>query len=135
MISRALYEKSERWLVILVATHSAAVGALLLLAPAWAVRFAGWRGADPLFFLRQAGVFHFVVVFGYLYEYFRWRGVTLLVVTKAMAFVFLVASAALTDAAWSVLFSGIADGMMGASVLLAHRLRLADVARGLQRAA
>lgn len=111
----------ERWLVWLIAAHSVAIGVVLLAVPAWAVRFAGWEGAHPLFFPRQAGVFHLVVASGYLLEYHRSQRVTLLVVTKALACTFLLASAAFTDAAWSVLFSGVTDGAMGLAVLLVHQ--------------
>jgi len=116
----------ERWLVWLIAAHSVVIGVMLLGAPAWSVRFAGWEGAEPLFFLRQAGVFHFVVATGYLLEYHRNGTVTLLAVTKFMACVFLLASALLTDTAWSVLFSGITDGAMGCAAVVVHR----RVARG-----
>ncbi len=111
----------ERWLVRLIAAHSVAIGVMLLAVPAWAVRFAGWGSAEPLFFLRQAGVFHFVVATGYLLEYRRSGTVTLLAVTKSMACAFLLASAVLTDTAWSVLFSGIVDGAMGCAAVLVHR--------------
>lgn len=114
------WPRLERWLVWLIAAHSVGIGVLLLAMPAWAVRFAGWQGAEPLFFLRQAGVFHFVVATGYLLEYHRSGTVTLLVVTKALACVFLLASAALTDTAWSVWFSGITDGGMGLVAWLVH---------------
>lgn len=119
----------ERWLVWLIAVHSFGIGVMLLVAPAWSVRFAGWEGAEPLFFLRQAGVFHFVVATGYLLEYARLRTVTLLVATKAMASVFLLLSATLTDAAWSVPFSGVVDGAMGVAALWVHRRGTATVAR------
>lgn len=111
----------ERLLVTLIALHSLGVGALLLLVPAWAVVFAGWPGAEPLFFPRQAGVFHFVVAFGYLLEHRGHGGVTLLVVTKTVAAIFLLSAAALGEAAWSVPFSGLADGAMGLAVFVVHR--------------
>lgn len=75
----------EQWLVWLIVAHSVAIGVTLLAAPAWSVRFAGWAAAQPLFFLRQAGVFHLLVATGYVREFRRSRTVTLLVVTKAMA--------------------------------------------------
>jgi|YNPBryunderm2012_1023409.scaffolds.fasta_scaffold35037_1 hypothetical protein len=116
----------ERWIVWLIAAHSVAIGVMLLAAPAWSVRFAGWEGAEPLFFLRQAGVFHLVVATGYVLEYRRNGTVTLLAVTKFMACVFLLASALLTDTAWSVLFSGIVDGAMGGAAVLVHRWAARD---------
>ena len=113
--------RAERWLVWLIALHSVVVGVMLLFLPAWSAAFGGWGEASPLFFARQAGVFHFVVAFAYVYEYLRHRGVTILVVTKATAFVFLVTAALLGEPAWSVAFSGVADGGMGLVVLLVHR--------------
>lgn len=119
--SRLPWARIERWLVALVVLHSLGVGAMLLGAPAWSTSFAGWSGVDPLFFPRQAGVFHFVVAFAYAWEMARVRGVTILVFTKAVACVFLMGAALLGEAAWSVPFSGVADGLMGVAVLWIHR--------------
>jgi len=113
----------ERWLVHLVALHSLAVGAMLLAAPAWAARFGGWDHVAPLFFTRQAGAFHFVVVVGYLGEYWRYGGVRLLVATKAMATLFLAAVWLAGESAWSVPFSAAGDAAMGLAVAFAHRAR------------
>lgn len=88
----------ERWIVVLIAIHSAGVGLLLLLAPGWSAEFGGWDGISSLFFTRQAGVFHIVVAIGYLLEYVRSGGVTFLVVTKSVAVVFLTAAFFLGDA-------------------------------------
>lgn len=60
----------ERWIVVLVAIHSACVGLLLLLMPEWSAKFGGWGNLMPLFFTRQAGVFHIVVAIGYALDYF-----------------------------------------------------------------
>lgn len=113
----------ERWLVHLVALHSFAVGAMLLLAPGWATSFGGWSGVAPLFFVRQAGVFHFVVVVGYLGEYWSYGGVRLLVATKAIAVLFLAALWLLGESAWSVPLSALGDAAMGLAVAWAHRAR------------
>lgn len=124
----------ERWLsrlVVLVALHSAGVGALLLFTPARAASFAGWTvEVQPLFFVRQAGVFHFVVVFAYLWEWFRYRSVAILIATKTLAFLFLSSAWLLSvthvaEAAWSVPFSGVADGLMGLAVWGLYRKGLA----------
>ncbi len=117
----ALEPKHERWLVLLIALHSAIIGGMLMFAPAWAVRFGGWEGADPLFFIRQAGAFHFVVVAGYLIELYRYRGVSFLITTKTIAFVFLSIASALGTTPWAVSISGVVDGIMALAVLLAHR--------------
>jgi hypothetical protein len=111
----------ERWLVLLIAAHSVMVGLMLVLAPAWSIRFAGWAGAEPLFFARQAGAFHLVVAIGYVIEHLRSGGITLLVCTKTIAFVFLIGAVLMGEEAWSVPFSGVADGAMGALVWAVHR--------------
>ena len=113
---------AERWLVILVALHSVGVGTILLVVPEQGVRFGGWPGAEPLFFVLQAGVFHFVLAAGYLLEHVRYRGISLLVVAKFSALVFLTACWITMDVPWSVPFSGFADGAMGLAALVVHRL-------------
>jgi len=116
-----LTETHERVLIILISLHSVVVGIMLMFFSEWAVGFAGWAGADPVFFIWQAGAFHFVLATGYLVEYFRWRSVSLLLIAKTTAFVFLLGGSLLTDTPWSVLFSGFADGAMALVAFLVHR--------------
>ncbi len=111
----------ERTLIFLIALHSIIVGVMLLFFPEWAVEFAGWSGADPVFFIRQAGAFHFVLVAGYLVEYSRTRTITLILIAKTTAFVFLIGGSVLIQTPWSVWFSGLADGAMGLAAFLVHR--------------
>lgn len=108
-------------LVYLIALHSLIVGGMLLIVPEWAVTFAGWPGATPLFFPRQAGIFHFVVVLAYLGDWHSSRSVRMIVATKAIAFAFLMGAWLDGEAAWSVPFSGLADGAMGLAAALVHR--------------
>jgi len=115
------WKSIERWLVVLIALHSAGVGAILTFFPGFAGRLAGWGEVTPDFFPRQGGVFHFAVAFGYLYEQFRHRGVALLLFTKALATFFLLTVSALADMPWVIPFSGVTDGLMGVAVVLAHR--------------
>ena len=116
-----LSEKYERALIILIALHSIIVGVMLLFFAEWAIKFAGWSGADPIFFIWQAGAFHFVLVTGYLVEYFRWRSISLLLIAKTTAFIFLIGGSVLTDTPWSVWYSGLADGAMALVAYLVHR--------------
>ena len=104
-----LSETYERTLIILIALHSIIVGVMLLFFAEWAVDFAGWSGADPIFFIWQAGAFHFVLATGYLVEYSRTQTITLLLIAKTTAFVFLIGGSLLADTPWSVWFSGLAD--------------------------
>lgn len=116
-----LTEKHERILIYLISLHSIIVGLMLLFAADWAVRFAGWAGADPIFFIWQAGAFHFVLATGYLLEYSRSQTISLLLVAKTIAFVFLIGGSLLTATPWSVWFSGFADGAMALTAFLVHR--------------
>jgi hypothetical protein len=116
-----LSETHERILIILIALHSFVVGSMLMFAAEWAVRFAGWHGADPIFFIWQAGAFHFVLATGYLVEYFRSRTIVLLLIAKSIAFVFLSVGSLLVETPWSVWFSGFADGAMALTAFFVHR--------------
>ncbi len=111
----------ERALVVAVALHSFAVGFFLLFFTRWGIRLGGWGEANPLFFARQAGIFHFVVASGYLIEYFRDRGVRLLLLAKATATVFLVAMLLEDGGPWVLPVSALGDALMGLAVWLVHR--------------
>ena len=116
-----LTETHERLLIFLISLHSIIVGLMLLFAADWAVRFAGWAGADPIFFIWQAGAFHFVLATGYLVEYSRTQTISLLLIAKTTAFVFLIGGSLLVETPWSVWFSGFADGAMALTAYLVHR--------------
>lgn len=118
---RPSWRRLETIALAAVALHSYAVGAMLLFAPAWTLRFAGWGEVDTLFFPRQSGAFHFVVATAYLWEYFRHRGVGLLLMTKAVAVVFLLVLNPWRTA-WSIPFSGVLDGLMLVGMLVLDRL-------------
>ena len=111
----------ERALVVAVALHSFAVGFFLLFFTRWGIRLGGWGEASPLFFAKQAGIFHFVVASGYLIEYFRDRGVRLLLLAKATATVFLVAMMFIDGGPWVLPVSALGDALMGLVVWVVHR--------------
>jgi hypothetical protein len=104
--------------VVLVALHSYAVGAFLLFATEWGVRFGGFGDVSPLFFAKQAGVFHFVLATAYLVERFVYGGVVILLAAKATGVVFLLAMWAAGAEAWSVPLSAAGDAAMGAGAFL-----------------
>jgi hypothetical protein len=111
----------ERILVVLITAHTVGVGSMLLLVPAWSCTvFGGWTTMGPLFFPRQSGIFHFVLAFAYLWEYFRFRTVAIMVVAKGLAVVFLIGCALLDGVPWVVPFSGVTDGLMGLTILAVH---------------
>jgi hypothetical protein len=121
MVNReVLVRKLEWWLVVLIALHTYGIGVTLLALPEWSLRFGGWETIPPLFFPRQAGVFHLVLGTGYLAEYFRLRSVWLLLMAKACGSVFLLAATLLATVPWFVTFAGVVDGLMGLTVLVVH---------------
>ena len=107
--------------VVLVAVHSYAVGAFLLFLTEWGARFGGFGDVSPLFFARQAGVFHFVIATTYLVEWFVHRGVIVMLLAKASAVVFLLAIWAGGADAWSVPLSAAGDAFMGTATLVLWR--------------
>lgn len=120
------WTRVERWLVVLIALHSYAVGIVLLVLPRWAMAFAGWGRAEPLFFVRQGGAFHLVVATAYLVEHFRHREITLLLIAKSLATVFLVLEWRFgADPAWAVPFSAAGDAAMGCAAFIVHRRAVA----------
>ena len=125
----------ERLAVYLVALHSVGVGLGLIFLTRWGTALGGWPEVTPLFFAQQAGIFHFVVVAGYLLEYHRSGGVTFLLTTKSIAVVFLLTMTVLDGGPWLVPASAAADGLMGAAVWLLHRRVRAEAAALAQAAA
>ena len=121
MIAREQARTLETWYVVLVALHSYCVGGFLLFATRWGAEFGGWGDVQPLFFARQAGIFHFVVATGYLIEFFRERRITLMLTAKSTAVVFLFSMALLTDQPWTVPLSAVADGIMALLAWWLHR--------------
>jgi hypothetical protein len=116
-----LTHRHERLLVTLVALHSFSVGAMLFLVPQWTMGFAGWEHIDPVFFGRQAGIFHIVLAVAYVLEYQRYRGVSILITAKLIAVVFLAGATIVDPLPWAVWTSGLLDGLMAAVVWLVHR--------------
>ncbi|MEN8008016.1 MAG: hypothetical protein ABFS42_13435 [Candidatus Krumholzibacteriota bacterium] len=119
MNKRNSWERFEAVGVALVVLHSLVLGVMLIFLPGWTLEFAGFDGPDDYFFPRQSGAFHIVVALGYALEYRRSRGITLILLAKFTAVVFLLLLSP-WDKAWSVPFSGIADGLMLVGMTLLH---------------
>lgn len=122
MSTKLDFKQLEKWLVIFIAIHSFAIGFSLLFLTRWGAALGGWPEVVPLFFARQAGIFHIVVAAGYLIEYFRYGGVTFLQVTKILAVAFLTGIMVTDPAApWTIPLSAFVDGLMALVVYLVHR--------------
>ena len=118
------WTKFEKPLVVLIALHSYAVGAMLLFFPDWSVHFGGWPDAVyPQFYIRQGGAFHIVLATGYLLEYGRYRSLRLMVMAKTMATLFLTASALFYGGPWVIFISAAGDAAMAVTACLFQRRR------------
>lgn len=115
-------------ILALVVAHTVAVGAVLLLAPEWALSLGGFE-AGPTFFVRQGGAFHLVAAAAYVSEYQRLGTVRLLVGTKAWATLFLGSVWLSGETAWVVPLSALGDAAMGAVVWATVRSPPASPAR------
>ena len=121
LVTMQLSRDHEQLLVRLIALHSIMVGCMFLFAPAWTMKFAGWQSISPVFFAYQAGIFHVVLAVAYLLEYQRYRGVSILVTAKVIAFIFLITATIIDPIPWAVWTSGIIDGLMALAVWWVHR--------------
>jgi hypothetical protein len=65
-------------------------------------------------------VFHLLLGTAYLLEYFTRRSITLLLLAKLTAVVFLGTMMIVEPGAWAVPFSGIADALMGLAAFAVH---------------
>ena len=111
------------WAVVLVAVHSLGVGVALVAAGDWGTTLGGWGPVVPRFFVRQFGVFHFVIAAAYLIEYLRYRGVTILITAKTIAVVSLLATLAIDGGPWAVAAAAAGDALMAAVVWQLWRRR------------
>ena len=122
MASRRQYRALESWLVIAIAVHSLAIGAILLFFTRWGTTLGGFSDVSPLFFARQGGIFHVVVAAGYLLDFFRYRSVAFLLLAKILAVVFLTGIMVVEPhASWTVPLSAVGDGGMALAIYLVHR--------------
>ncbi len=105
-------------LVALIVLHSAALGLAAVVAPEWGLAFTGFGSASPLFFARQVGVFHVVVAAAYAMEWWRHRGVSVLLMAKTTAVCFLGLELARGPQPWIVPVSLVGDAAMALAVVL-----------------
>lgn len=116
------FRRLEKWLVVLIAIHSYSIGLSLLFLTRWGAALGGWPDVVPLFFARQAGIFHVVVASGYLLEYFRHGSVTFLLLAKIMAVAFLTGMMVTEPSSpWVVGLSAFGDAVMALIIYLVHR--------------
>lgn len=104
--------------ILAVSAHSVLVGACMLSFPVWMLKVVGWSYSGEIFWPRQAGLF--LLILGIAYgAAIRYRPLAwLLIGSKASALVFLMTQALWLDAPRLTVPLGLADGLMGATVLV-----------------
>ena len=104
--------------IILVALHSLILGSAMLFWPLTTMKFFGWEYEGPVFYPAQTGVFLVLLAGAYLaglwYRPFAW----FLVITKAVAVVFLLTEFYIVenDPPRTLLVAAFFDGLMGITV-------------------
>lgn len=118
------YLSDLNWLqiiLILVCLHSFMVGVGLIFMPGKLMPFFGLAVPVEKFFQVQGGIFHIVMAIAYFIAalwYDRNKGLILFIIlSKFLATVFLFSFYFLVEMAWIILFSGIADCLMGLAIL------------------
>lgn len=109
----------------LIFLHSFFVGLALIFHPPRIMSMLGFHSIDEAFFPVQGGVFHIIMGIFYLTVVLRVEGfrvvIYLSMITKSMAFVFLLYYYIFIDGIFIVLFSGIVDGAIAVIIILAYR--------------
>jgi len=115
-------------LMILIAIHSFCVGVGLIIRPAELMQLFGFGTCYERFFPTQGGVFHIVMVVGYLmaaYDVDENHSLIIFsILVKIMATVFLFIYFIAVEQIWLVLMSGFSDGLMGMAIYVALLLYL-----------
>lgn len=115
----------EKIVIALVALHSFALGAAMLTAPVRTLSLVGWDYKGDPFFPCQSGIF--LLLFSTIYiAAVQYRSyVWILVETKMVAVLFLVATYAVGTAPPIILLTASLDWLMGSAVFLIvwHNLR------------
>jgi hypothetical protein len=119
------YGKILQWFLWLIAIHSIGFGIALVILPITVIEFFGFKLAEK-FFAVQGGVFHIVVSLAYIMaalDLENSRKLILLSCTaKFMATLFLLSYYFFVSHIFMVVFSGIADFLMGLAILLTYLL-------------
>jgi len=126
-MKKARYDVLLKWLLWLVAIHSVGFGISLIVLPISVIELFGFRLAEK-FFAVQGGVFHIVVALAYIMaalDLGRAKKLIILSCTaKFMATIFLLSYYFFVKHIFMVVFSGIADFLMGLAILLLYILYL-----------
>jgi len=119
------YGKILQWFLWLIALHSIGFGIALVVLPVPVIEFFGFQLAEK-FFAVQGGIFHIVVSLAYIMAALDLENSKKLIIlsctAKFMATLFLLSYYFFVSHIFMVIFSGLADFLMGLAILLTYLL-------------
>ena len=121
------FRKILQWFLWLIAIHSIGFGIALVVLPIPVIEFFGFQ-LEEKFFAVQGGVFHIVVSLAYIMAALDLDHAKKLIVlsctAKFMATLFLLTYYFFVSHIFMVIFSGIADFLMGLAILFTYLMFL-----------
>jgi hypothetical protein len=122
---KMFYRKLFQWIMWLIAMHSIGFGIALVVLPIPAIEFFGFQ-LEEKFFAVQGGIFHIVVSLAYIFAALDVDDAKKMVIlscsAKFMATLFLLSYYIFVSHIFMVVFSGIADFLMGLAILCTYLL-------------
>ncbi|MGA3015152.1 MAG: hypothetical protein ABSD71_14080 [Bacteroidales bacterium] len=119
------YDLILKWILWLVAIHSICFGISLVILPIPVIELFGFHLTEK-FFADQGGVFHLVVAVAYIWAAIdlknSFKMIVLSCTAKYVATVFLLSYFFFVDHKFMVIFSGIADFLMGFTIMVLYIL-------------
>jgi hypothetical protein len=119
------YDLLLKWILWLVAIHSISFGISLVILPINVIELFGFHLTEK-FFADQGGVFHLVVAVAYIWAALdlenSFKLIVLSCTAKFVATIFLLSYFIFVDQKFMVIFSGIADFLMGFTILVLYIL-------------
>ena len=119
------FGKILQWFLWLIAIHSIGFGIALVILPIPVIEFFGFH-LEEKFFAVQGGIFHIVVSLAYIMAALDLENSKKLILlsctAKFMATLFLLSYYLFVSPIFMVVFSGIADFLMGLAILLTYLL-------------
>ena len=119
------YDLLLKWILWLVAIHSICFGISLVILPVNVIELFGFHLTEK-FFADQGGVFHLVVAVAYIWAALdlenSFKLIVLSCTAKFVATIFLLSYFIFVDHKFMVIFSGLADFLMGFAILALYIL-------------
>ena len=126
-------EKDLKILLWLIMFHSFANGVGLIIQIPVVMHFFGFGGCHEHFFPAQGGTFHVVMAIGYgmaAWNPIKYRCLIIFsIIVKLCAMVFLLTYYFFFESIWTLLFSGVVDGLMGIFLLYFYKKYMMSINR------